>query len=619
MGHEPQNEPKSQPELQSLPKPKYSVWSTVAFVVQSIWEYDRWLLGLAALQAASSALQQFVPMLMPKYVIDQVTTHGQPGTIMAIVMVSGLILFITGSINSTTSNSLMNRFVCVRLRLIACSGRKFMTTDFQNLEDPAVLDLSQKGDRACSDNAHGVEGVMHRLLSLFGGGIVLVGTSAVITTLHPLMLVAIGALLATNFLLSSRARHQDKQVNDALAKTYRKSNYILGVMRDFSFGKDLRLFGMKDFLLDRYHQEQAQLFAGGVKILRIWLRRNNALAVTSLLQEGILYAWLCWRVIAGGMSIGDFTMYAAAIRTFSGALGSFLDDISHIRLQNEVISDFRAFLDYPDTPSGSEKLPANLAEQGCSFTVENISFRYPGRQEYALKNVSIQIHAGERLAIVGLNGAGKTTFIKLLTRLYEPEEGRILLNGVDVRTYDRREYYRLFSVVFQEIQLFAFTVAENVSMKEYDKTDPDRVKTCLEKAGLGSKILTLPKGIDTSVLKVIDEGGVEFSGGENQKLALARALYKEGPVVILDEPTAALDALAEAKLYSEFDALIGKRTAIYISHRLASTRFCDRVAVFEGGQIIEMGTHDQLMAKGGRYAELFSIQATYYSEEAQTA
>ncbi len=251
--------------------------------------------------------------------------------------------------------------------------------------------------------------------------------------------------------------------------------------------------------------------------------------------------------------------------------------------------------------------------QGCTFEFENISFRYPGREEYALKNVSIKISAGKRLTIVGLNGAGKSTFIKLLIRLYEPGEGRILLND------NKQEYYRIFSVVFQEIQMFAFTVAENISMSEYSKTDLPHAISCIQKAGLGTKILALPKGIDTLVLKVIDKDGIEFSGGENQKLVLARALYKNGPIVVLDEPTAALDALAEERLYNEFDNLIGGKIAISLSHRLSSTRFCDRVAMFEEGRIIEIGTHQELMDRDGRYAEIFGMQAKYYNEEVHTA
>lgn len=607
------------PHLTPNQPTRHRVIDNVRYVVGSVRRYDRPLIWIALLHALFSAVGRFVPVVLPKYVIDQITAGSAPEVMMGAVVGLAVALFVANSVSQTTRNTLNNRFIVVRLRLIAESGFKFMTTDYQNLEDPAVLDLSKRGDRAYGNNADGVEGVMHRLLSLAGHGIVLLGTAAVIATLHPLLLLAIVALLLTDFAMSSRARRLDKAVRDGLAPVERKIEYVGRTMSDFAFGKEIRLFGMKEFLLDRYRALQRESAEGHTRIQKVWLVTRNVLAVTSMIQEGLMYAWLCWRVVGGGLAIGDFVMYAAAIRAFAQAVGGALDDVSHIRQQNEVINDFRGFLDYPERPSGTERLPADPAHGRWGLEFVNVSFRYPGSNRDALQGVSLRVKPGERLAVVGLNGAGKSTFIKLMTRLYEPDEGQILLNGVDARTYDKREYQRLFSVVFQDIALFAFTVAENVSMRAYADTDVERAWECLEQAGLGDKIRSLPKGIATPVLKVIDEAGVEFSGGENQKFALARALYKGAPIVILDEPTAALDALAEARLYEQFDALIGDRTAIYISHRLASTRFCDRVVVFESGRIIETGTHDELMKQGGRYAELFALQAHYYQKKVQPA
>jgi ATP-binding cassette subfamily C protein len=256
---------------------------------------------------------------------------------------------------------------------------------------------------------------------------------------------------------------------------------------------------------------------------------------------------------------------------------------------------------------------------GADVEFEHVSFKYPGSGQYALRDVNLKISAGEKLAVVGLNGAGKSTFIKLLMRLYTPESGRILLGGVDIQTYKRDDYFKLFSAVFQEINTFAFSIAENVSMRETNKTDAARVRKVLDLAGLSEKLGSLPKGIETSMLKNLDLEGVEFSGGETQKLALARALYKDAPYIVLDEPTAALDALAEERMYLEFDKLARGKTAVYISHRLASTRFCDRILMFEGGTIAECGTHEALISQGGKYAELFGIQAQYYRSGAERA
>ena len=243
----------------------------------------------------------------------------------------------------------------------------------------------------------------------------------------------------------------------------------------------------------------------------------------------------------------------------------------------------------------------------------DVSFKYPGSDVWALRHVNLKFKVGEKLAVVGMNGSGKTTFIKLLCRLYDPAEGEILLNGVNIKKYNYDEYMSVFSVVFQDYRLFAFTLGQNVAARtDYDE---ERVKHCLHQAGFKERLETLPNGTETYLFKNYDKNGVEFSGGETQKIALARALYKDAPFIILDEPTAALDPVSEYEVYSNFNRISGEKTAIYISHRLASCRFCDKIAVFDHGEIIQRGSHDELVAdKNGKYYELWHAQAQYYTE-----
>ena len=241
-------------------------------------------------------------------------------------------------------------------------------------------------------------------------------------------------------------------------------------------------------------------------------------------------------------------------------------------------------------------------------------FKYNGSNKYALKDINLTIAPGERLAVVGLNGAGKTTMIKLLCRLYAPTEGKILLNGIDIQRFDREEYFALFAPAFQNVEIFAFTMEENVSMKTEKESNSQRAEEFLRKAGLGDKLDSLERGVKTEMLTVIDKHGIDLSGGEKQKLAFARALYKDSPIVVLDEPTSALDPIAEYEMYHNFENLIGKKTAIFISHRLSSTRFCNHIAMFSNGTMIEYGKHDELLRKEGVYADMFRIQAQYYQE-----
>lgn len=332
-----------------------------------------------------------------------------------------------------------------------------------------------------------------------------------------------------------------------------------------------------------------------------------------LIREGVIYIYLIYLYINGGITIGSFMMYLATIAGFAGWMQSVINNIVHLRAQNLYINDLRSFLAIENDQEKKETLPLPPAPYSIEF--RNISFKYPDSADYIYKNFSLLIPAKQRLAIVGPNGAGKTTLIKLLGRLYQPEQGEILLNGINIERFAQQQYYSLLSTVFQEIKILAFSAAENIALAESEGINRERVQHCLEKAGLDKKIASLKKGINTGMLKFLDREGVELSGGEKQKLALARALYKNGGIVILDEPTAALDALAESNIYNQFNHYFQDKTAIYISHRLASTRFCDQIALIENGVLAEYGTHQELMAGNGKYREMFALQAQYYQEE----
>lgn len=352
----------------------------------------------------------------------------------------------------------------------------------------------------------------------------------------------------------------------------------------------------------------------------MWVKCHTVIHGFKFLQEIILYVYLIYCVIYKGLPISDFTFYISAVASFSKAVGDLLWEYAEIRGRSIEINDYRNFVEMKDENakeiiSLKKFIHESKNKNKFEFVFENVSFCYEGQEKYALENVNLKVEAGKRLAIVGVNGAGKTTLIKLLCQLYEPTSGRILFNGVDVKKFDKNEYFEMFSPVFQNVELYAFPLSENISMKEPENTDLDLVKECIKRADLHDKVDELPHGIQTEVLKIFDAEGIELSGGEKQKLALARALYKDAPVVLLDEPTAAMDALAEYKLYSKFNDLFEGKTSIYISHRLSSTRFCDKVAMFENGHMVEYGNHKQLMKEEGKYAELFEVQAQYYKEK----
>jgi ABC-type multidrug transport system fused ATPase/permease subunit len=312
------------------------------------------------------------------------------------------------------------------------------------------------------------------------------------------------------------------------------------------------------------------------------------------------------------MSIADFTMYLTAAVTLGILMKTFAENVASIYSEGQYVDDYFRFMETDLNPlSGKKK-----AVQGDTLRVEfkNMSFKYPNMERYIFKNLDLTIEKGEKLAVVGVNGAGKSTLVKLLTGLFDPTEGEILVNGIPTTGYSRAELFSMFSAVFQDVNTLAYTIRENVACTQYN-ADDERVLDALKRAGLFEKVEGYEKGLDQMLLKIIDEDGTELSGGEAQKLAIARALYKDANMVVMDEPTAALDALAEAAIYESFNDLIKGKTAIFISHRLASTKFCDNIAFFDGDGLKEYGTHDALMQKCGAYYDMFTVQGKYYNME----
>ena len=326
--------------------------------------------------------------------------------------------------------------------------------------------------------------------------------------------------------------------------------------------------------------------------------------------NALCYVFVVTKAAYGAFEVGNIVQYVGALILLVQSFGELVNADSENRIYTGHLERLFEYLDIPNKKQqGTLKVPAG---GDCCIEFRNVSFRYPGSDVYALKNVNARIDMGKKQAFVGANGAGKSTFVKLLCRLYDPDEGVIMLNGKDIKEYELAEYLKLFSFVFQDFKLFAFPLGQNISADtEYDK---EKAESCLKQVSLGDRLQTMKDGLDTYLYKDVSENGVDVSGGEAQKIALARALYKDAPVIVLDEPTAALDPIAEAKVYSDFSSLVGNKTAVYISHRLSSCRFCDEILVFDKGGIVQKGSHDELVQdKDGKYCELWNAQAQYYT------
>lgn len=598
---------------------EFGVLSNCGYVIKQVLHYKKSLFFMTFILFLCTPVQMYSWSYITKLVLDLVTGQYEltAKTLVLLTAIFTIILLLINFIQGFVQNYSSWMYMLVRMRMVREKNLKTMTMDFYHMENQQVLDIYWRAGQACNGSFTGIEGLMRMLSDItVQFGVVIVGI-LILSSLNFWLVFSMCVIAVLNAFISTLASRKCKrEVWDVLAPWWRKRWYMDRISSNFDTAKDIRMFGLKKWLLDKYDDLNKTRYKLEVLNQSVWFWCSLWHTFTWLLVQGILYGYLIYQVWKGTLTIGNFSLYLTSAMTFFGYINNITGRFAEMIARNREVNDFRSFMEF-DGNSEKEESKKNPVPKMDSyeFVFENVSFKYPGAEKYALEKLNITLKAGDSLAVVGLNGAGKTTFIKLLLRLYNPTEGRILLNGVDVQSYDRDSYFSIFSPLFQDVSLFAFPMAENVSMKTPEETDKKKAAAYLNDAGLGEKVASLTDGIDTQLLKIVYDDGVDLSGGEKQKLALARALYKDSPVVVLDEPTAALDAIAEGKLYNDFRRLIKGKTSVFISHRLSSTQFCSKVAMFKDGKMIEYGDHKSLLALNGEYANMWHIQSQYYVEE----
>lgn len=585
------------------------MFKSFMFLLKLIWRFNKKYIFYAALFQIVTALVPLTGVVMPKYIIDELTGLQRVeylavyvGALVLINLVGSILLAYLEGAMFTSKSEVFSSFECMM-------AEKLMTCDFESLEDPGFLDIKEKAHRILYAEGQGFGAVLDHAFNIAGKVFIFAGLVGVLSTLNIWMVLVFVALVLLNSAVESRVQKRYVSWDIEKAPIERRSAYLLNIIENFEYGKEERIYGLKDFLISKVAKHLGESDAFYKRQTRELNKSQYFTAVTSFFRDAISYIYLISKVIAGSIQIGSFTMYVGAVSQFSTAMNDMMSSIVNIRRFGLYYDELNKYINMPQTMRDGERTVDNETGE-YTIKFENVSFKYPGSESYALKNVNITITPSEKLSIVGENGAGKTTFVKLLLRLYDPTEGRILLNGTDIREFDYDEYQNLMAAVFQDFRLFSFTLKENVCFDR--ECDDEVVIDCLRRSGFGNKLNQLPKGIYTNVYKNFEEDGFEPSGGEGQKIALARALFKDTPVVILDEPTAALDPRAEYEMYQNFNKMSEGKTTIFISHRLSSSRFCDKIAVFAGGEIKEYGSHDELYSKDGMYHELFDMQAKFY-------
>lgn len=576
------------------------------------------LLAITLIKPIGDIVGTLLNSYAPKYVLSFIEDDLPFNTIIMYTVIICLIMMILDVISTTCYNSFEFEYRKTEGYVEKKRMDKLFHTDFKNMESPDFLDYAQRAKTALN-RGKGFHGVLYQSRNFIAQGTLMILSAALIGIQNLLMMIIFIVISFGIVKISSFFTKRDKiKFSDAMAPTWRKMNYLESTTKNFDFAKDIRLFNMSNAFFNQLsgvNETYKELNRKHHNRMVLW---EVSLGSVLIVQKILMYTWLVYNVVTGAYQISDFVLYVGLVSTFHASVGYVNWIYSDMITNSLMINDYRNFVDWKEDRETADEKDGHITEINLDkfeFRFENVSFKYPGHDNYVLKNVNLTIKNGAKLAVVGVNGAGKTTFIKLMMKLYEPSEGRILLNDVDIKEYNREEYFKLFSPVFQNVECFAMPIYQNISFAEEDKTDMNKINEVLEQSGLSEKINSYEKGIHTNLLKIFDKEGIDLSGGEKQRLAMARALYKDGKVVILDEPTAALDALAEDRMYREFENMIYGKTAVFISHRLGSTRFCNKIAMFEDGTIVEEGTHEELMAKNGKYAYMFGIQSQYYDEK----
>ena len=490
-------------------------------------------------------------------------------------------------------------------------AKTLMTCDYYHLDDPAYRNMRTQAMQFIQGEWNQFGVVLEHAFTAFGRLTVLIGMVGIIATSGPIVLLVFLILTVFNAWVNSKLKNKRKELLGGFSQVIRRRAYFEDITQSADYAKEIRVNNLTNWLLSKY-QQYMDIFCGkAAEIHKTDLIYKAVVAITTLIQQGSLYGYLVYSVAKGTCTLGQFTVYISAITLFGSAMNELIDKVLEINKFNVYYDAYKAYMDVTyDTCGGN--IPAPRVADGVHITFRNVSFKYPGAENYTLCNINVDIATGQHIAIVGENGAGKTTFIKLLLRLYRPSDGSITLNGQDIFEYDYAEYMQLLSVVAQDFKLFAWPLYENIALRPH--AEPDAATADIAASlGLEDWIDSLAAGLDTEMHKDFSDQGVEPSGGMGQKIAIARALYKNAPLVVMDEPTSTLDPRAEADIYAKMHDLARGKTALFISHRLSSAQFCDLVLVFHSGALVETGDHQALMARQGLYAELFAMQAKWYA------
>ncbi len=590
-----------------------------AFFFHTSMKYDKKYFTDMVLNQLALACGAVAAVILPRFLLNAIFYEDRnPRKLLILLLLSIGIPFLTTVCSGILENHIFLHRIHVYNKFNQFMSEKILKANYVFVEQESFIELRKKAEKYLYGDYRGFGVVFENMVTAFGQGAIFLAAVVIISTMHPAFLALFLVLAAAESWLQGIFKKKNYEVSLRQVPLENQMSYLNDVVANFAYGKELRINAMGGWLGEKL-QKQIETMMGFYGTIA---KNNDRISLLSasvmFIQQGSMYAYLIYQILNGTMGIGDFTMYLAALNTFTATLKELTVSLVDVRQYGAYYTYLEQYLNL----SGMSENPAGRVfdrHKPHEIRFEHVSFTYPGQSHAALKNISLSVRQGEKIAIVGENGAGKTTLTKLLTRLYEADTGSITIDGTNINDANYHSLMDLFAVVYQDFQLFSCTLKENIALAQSGHTPDEAVERYIEQFGLSPKVKTLKHGIHTHVFKNLDEEGFQPSGGEAQKIALCRAAFKDADIVILDEPTAALDPKAEDEIYRQFDAIAGGRTAFYITHRLASTRFCDRILVLKDGEICETGSHDELIARGGVYAGLYRLQAKYYETADATA
>jgi len=595
-------------------KPPYTMLQNFALLYKNLWQWEKSIVVACLLKIPVVVALPLLTIFMSREVVAAVTEGTAVNVFLLTVLILSLSIFAAMLIQNFSDSIISGRSFAIRAKYLNMLADKIMTTDYANIASAKGQNMIQRAFSNVDHYRSGTGRVVDTSVSLGASIVGLLMYSFIVTTLHPLIVIYLILMSVLSLKISKRVNDWEYKNRENWTPLDKKLRYIESQTGDFAKAKDIRLYNLKGWFLELFKDALRERVVWLIKENKNWAKFGIFTYLMTFVRDGIAYGYLIYMMLYGNMPVADFILYFGVIAGFAGLLRQLFDGASDMYQISLGFCDLREFLELKDTKNldSYKKLPE---DNTYDIEFKNVSFTYPGSDKKIIDNLSLRIEKGEKLALVGLNGAGKTTLVKLLCGLHESTEGTITVGGVDVREIDREEYFNAFSAVFQEVYMLPMTFAENVASAAESVVDLERAERVAQLAGIMSKVKDMPDGFKTKVVKSVFPDAIELSGGEQQKFALARALYKDAKIIVLDEPTAALDPIAENEMYLKYNEFAKERTSVFISHRLSSTSFCDRIVLIDGGKITEMGTHIELMEKGGTYRVMFDKQSHYYKND----